>query len=378
MPWPNIAADGALLPFTAEQVNALRLETCDIRNGDHPTFELDSQGCSVRRMWFCDWNQRDNAIAYILGAANLVAGPGTPSESLSRQMPQAIPINGYSQYVAMSVESCTGARSAGINNLVAPLNVPSYDSAKLVVRYEQVFFGLGTDAEYGGISSTEYNRYTERLPSSTNTSYLSLPGSMMKYRTDSGAVPNNYTIPYNAGKVEVLKSVSYKWRRIPKDAWAVGSELYKRVYGDPTNTTIFVPPGTPAPPAGYGKIVGSPYIGTVNSVEFLGYPPGQLLYEGVDEEIVPDPVAGTYCWNLTHKWTVKANQGGPPNNPEKYGGHNYLYYGGSSSATNNGYYLAVKGNLWLYPGHIYDGACLYNERNHANLFKVGPVPNEQI
>lgn len=373
MSWPNFNGDGTLKAFNQDQIDFLELETCDIRQGDHPTLELDSQGCSVRRMFFCKWTERDNAIAYLLGA---VALAGTaPDYTLSRMMPQAFPDAGYSQYVAIAVESAKGARSAGIDDILA---IPAYTSAKLVVRYEQVFFDLGTDAEFGGLSSTEYNRYTERLPSTTETSYLSIPGAMMKYRTTSGAEPNNFTIPYNVGKPEILKRVAYKWKRIPKAAWAIGSPLYKRVFGDPSNTTIVTPPGTPAPPAGYGWVVGSPYIGTVNRVEFLGYPAGQLLFEGVDEEIVPDPVTGDYCWNLTFKWLVKAVQGGPPNAPEIYGGHNYLYYGGATSSNTNGYYLATKSNVWVYPGHIYDGACLFNERSHSNLFKVGAVPNDQI
>lgn len=387
MPWPNISANGTLSPFTTAQRSALRLQTADIREGDHPTFELDSQGCSVRRMWFCDWAQRDNAIAYLLGASSVVrsgAAAADPPESLSRIMPQAFPDAGYSQYVAMAVESCKGARSAGINDV---LGVPAYDSAKLIVRYEQVFFGLGTDAEYGGSASpTEYNRYTERLPSTSTTSYLGIPGSMMVYRTESGASPGGaspVTIPYNVGKPETLTNIAFKWRRIPKSAWGTGTPLYKRVYGDPGNTTVYVPPGVPAPPAGYGWVVGSPYIGTVNRTEFLGYPPGQLLFDGVDEEVVPDPVSGEHCWNLTLKWIVKACQGGPPNAPEQYGGHNYLYYGGKggnvSIADNNpGYYLATRAGFWVYPGHIFDGACMFNERDHSNLFKVGVVADANV
>lgn len=362
MPWPYINADGSLRPFTVDEVKALGLYTTEVEQGDHPTYELDSQGCSVRRMWFCDWLQRDNAMAYLLGASKVY---GTaPNISLSRVMPQSFPGSGWEQYAALALESVKGARSAGKDD---SSYLPAYKSAKLNVRHEQVFFGLYPDGEV-----PEYNRYVEQLPSTVETSYLSVPGSMMKYfRAGVLDPPNGVLIPYNVGRPEVLTRISYKWWRVPYEAWRPGSPLYLRVHGDPSNLTITPVTGDTT---GFGKRVGFPYIGCVSSAEMLGYPSGCALFEGVEEEIVPDPVRGFLCWNLTFKFLVK-NTASAENID---GGHNYIYYGGQAGDSRYaGYYFAAKDKFY-YNGQIPDGVTLFCERNLLNLWNVGAVADANI
>lgn len=380
MPWPssNIAGDGMLTPFTDAQLAAMKLtgtsaKTADIREGDHPAFELDSRGCSIRRTWMPPWSERDNAIAAILGGVSLRGA--FPNWELSRVMPQVFPKDGYSQYVGLAAESVKGAGGAGQNDANA---VPSYPSARITIRYEQVFFGLAPD---GAVAET--NRYVEQLPSSTEASYLSIPGSMMKYRHSLNLFPAGTLIPYNVGRPEVLSRAAYKWHRIPYEAWRPGSPLFDRVHGDPSKRTIV--PVTGAPP-GLGKVVGVPYIGCVSSAAALGYPSGYALFEGVEEEIVPDPVRGFPCWNLTYKFLIKSAQGGSQSRAENYGGHNYLFFGGGATdSALQGYYFARKDDSvlgiasnWIANGSIWDGLCLFNERNLLNLWKVGAVADALI
>lgn len=369
MSWPYFNADGSLAEFTADQVTALELKTCDIRNGDHPTFNLDALGCSLRRMWFAKWTERDKALAYLLGASALY---GTfPDYRLSRVMPQVFPDPGYEQYAAMAAEDTRGARSPGINDA---RTVPAYKSAKIIMRHEQVFFGLASDAQVAA-GFPEYNRYVERLPSTVETSYLSFPGSGMTLRSLSGTAPSGTLVPYNVGRPEALTRIAFKWWRVPYEAWVPGSPLYSRVHGNPSNTTIVPVIGAPT---GLGKVVGAPYIGCVSSAPMLGYPAGQVMFEGVEEAIVPDPVRGFPCWNLTFKFLVKSILGGTPSAPDTYGGHNYLYYGGPAAGAYSGYYLATKASTYIYPSRIWDGACLFNERNLLNLWNVGAVPDADI
>src|SRR6185295_6575030 len=283
--------------------------------------------------------------------------------------------------------SVTGAKGSGKNDAKF---IPAYPHAKIVCRHELVWWSRAADSP----GAPEYLRYTEQLPSTTETSYLSLPGSMMKYQSNLPPVlaipPLGYPIPYGIGRPEVMRRIAFKWRRIPYAAWQPTSPLYLRVHGDPSNTTTTLLPAIAGSPPGgaNSRAVGQPYIGTVNRLPLLGYPAGFLLCEGVEEEIVPDAVAGSPCWNLTFKFLVKANTGLQGVFPAGFltiyagnGGHNYLYWGGvGGDGTQAGYYFAAKGPVgtWLPNGSIPDGICLFNERDHANLWKVGAVADADI
>ncbi|HEY2911185.1 MAG TPA: hypothetical protein VGI99_13125, partial [Gemmataceae bacterium] len=164
-------SDGSIRPFTPSEIAFMRIETAGVKDGSHPSLRLDSKGCSVDREFWCDWTQRDNAIALLLGGAAL-AGTA-PNFFLSRVEPAFFPDPGYSQYFAVAAD-VMGGRSAGIDNLAT--GVPAYKKAKLKVRYEQVFF---TPAPDGVVP--EQNRYVEQLPSSIESSRLSLPGSMLAF-----------------------------------------------------------------------------------------------------------------------------------------------------------------------------------------------------
>ncbi|HEY2908674.1 MAG TPA: hypothetical protein VGI99_00420, partial [Gemmataceae bacterium] len=176
--------------------------------------------------------------------------------------------------------------------------------------------------------------------------------------TPDGTPPNNVPIPYGVGRIEAVTKVAYKWHRVPFEAWRPGSPLFDRVHGDAAGTSI-------------------PFIGTVNKLPALGYPAGYALFDGVEEEIVPDPVRGFLAWDLTYHFSIKNVVGLSSGSPIG-GGHNYLYYpgtteftGGSGVALGAGYYLAAKSKTWFANGSIPDGLSLFNERDHNQLWNVG-------
>jgi len=358
MPYP-VGPDGGFRPFTSDEVRAFELRTTDVKNGTHPSITLEpTGGASVRRSFVCKWSKRDDVIAYFLGAAGVVAGGG--AMSLTRAMPLA-PLAGmhWANYRAMAFENLEGAGSCGKDDANG---VPSYQKARFTVRFEQVFYKPQED----GVE--EYDRYVEIMPSTTETNYLTMPGSMLKYRTVPGgaAIPNKAPIPFNIGRPESTSKIGFKWWRIPQTAWQISSPLYRRVKGDPDT----------------GK---RSCIGTVNKTLFKGRPPGVLLLVGVDEEIVPDLVSGEFCFNLIYQMLEK-------NSGDVLGrgsGWNYLFFAappvGGLGVSSNGYYLASSldaiplagggftDDTWQANGSLTPGRYLYDETEFADLFEIGNV-----
>lgn len=332
--------DGSLRPFTAAEVAALDLRTTGVRDGQHPTRRLDPLGCQFVRDWFCKWDKADAAVAHLLGGARVYFDAGQGQLRLSRVMPQPVP--GHPKFLAVAVESITGANSAGRDDSTG---VPAYKDARLAVRHELTFF----DTRQDSLGFSEYERYTENLPTTTETVYLTLQGGLLNYVRPDGVgifgaglpAPHLVPIPYSIGRPETQAKVGFKWWRIPQAGWGAGKPLTTLVRGDPAA----------------GR---QPLIGTVNKVAFQGYAAGTLLLTGVDEEVVPDPVDEDYCYNLTFWFLFKPQT------------HNYLWYGGlySDGGVFNGYYLARRGSPWVATGSIPDGVCLFNERDHRLAWEV--------
>lgn len=373
-----INADGSLRPFNAAELAAMELKTAGVKDGSNPRMTLGERQNSIRCEWFCKWSQRDNAICALLGGAKYICGSAT----LSRVMPMSVP--GYPAFVAVEIESVTGTGGCGKGTD----SIPTYPKARIVVRHELVYYLLEDDA----FTITEYDRYVEVMPSTVETNYLTVPGSMITYRVAApfaAQLPGGNTIPYSIGHPETTSKIGRKWHRVPRAAWE-NSPLQKRVKGGP--------PGVDAagnPTGGRG------YIGTVNKTPILGRPSGTLLLLGVDEEIVGDatvdntndPGMGDYAYNLTYWWLEKTTGGGlwvasgvSSGGPNPFGGapparedfgHNYLYFGGvvanppvPSTTGLAGYYLATKNPEWVANGSIPDGTCLFDERDHNRLFDV--------
>lgn len=330
--------DGTIRPFSESEIEDMGIETRGVEDGSHPSYSLDPKGCSIAARYFVVFDQLDAFIAYMLGAARVYTDS---SDHVTRLIPQTFP--GKPQFAAMAVRTVGHAfveDDEGTED--APhLPVPTYEKVEVEVQFEQCFFKLTPDIADN--PDLEYDRYVELLPSTTETTYLSLPGSTMKYVTESGAgTPNGIPIPYGVGVPETKTHLAYKWWRVPRSAWdpAALTLLYKRVHGYEA-----------------GGI--RSYVGTVNKTALKGHDAGTLLFEGVEEEVVPDPVEGDFCFNLVYKFS-------------KFGpGHNNLLWAGNTAeSSDRGYFQARKTGSFEAVGSITDGKCLFDEREFRDLWSL--------
>ncbi|MDB5312916.1 MAG: hypothetical protein JWO38_7118 [Gemmataceae bacterium] len=333
--------DNSLLPFTKAQVARMNFGSPDVRDGGNPIHVREPNACSIRRTWFCAYDQVENFTAYLLGASRVAFSLSKFQPYLSRLSPQYYP--GKPRYIAMAVEECRGAQGCGIEGTDG---VPVYPAAKLVVRYEQARYIARPD----GSQQYEFERYTQKLPSSTEVNYLSLHGSCLNYLVKDGVKalglgiprPHLVPVPYSVGFPLSQSLVSWKWWRLPYDAWGPTGNcgLFERVHGNPSLGFL-------------------PYIGTVNSEQMMGYQPGQLLFLGVEEELDPDPVTDELVWNLTMKFLAKSTD------------HNWLFWPDSvSNPSPFSFYFAGRGNTYYDAWTLPDGVALFNARPHTKLWSL--------
>ncbi len=328
--------DGSIRNFTESEIDAMRIRNFGVRDGSHPTHTRSMNSSTITRAYKVDGNpdRIDDAIAYFLGGAVMTQG-----QSLSRLMPQTYP--GKSSFAAVAIESITGAGGPGIDN---DDDVPEYPDARMVVRYEHVPFVLQSDAN----TTAETQRYVQTIPSRSDVSYLTLPGGTLNYITSDNSRPDETPIPFTVGFPETQATRSFKWWRVPFLAWQPNTPLFERVYGDLEENK-------------------KPWIGTVNSQSLYGIPAGQLLFLGVEEDLVTDPLGESLCWHLTMIFLHK------PRN------HNWLYFNDVATTTTNksGYYFAGRKNAagvfqYYDTADLPDGVALFNARDHRKLFDVGP------
>lgn len=336
--------DGSCRPFTPEEVAAMGIEIIGIKDGSSPTHSRRLNSSTVRMRYRCLASAFDSGdfLAYMLGGANL-----TDDGFLSRLLPQSFP--GLPQFVATVLEDAHGYPIRRFHDVTflgeSPLGpMPAYAKMNCEVTFECVPFALLPDTG----TSSELFRYVQKLPSLSDASYLTLPGSILRYLRDPDgpnptARPNNVPIQASVGFPVVTQTVRRKWIRLPDEAWDIGTPLFNRVVGDPSNGI-------------------RSYIGTLNDRNFMGYDRWTLMYLGVDEERDLDPL-GNLVWNLTHKWLFDPQQ------------HLRKYFFETSPeliGTNNGYYFVGTKQFWpadsIAP--LPDDTTFLCERNHLNLFST--------
>lgn len=331
----RLNADGSIRPFTAEEIAAIGIETADVRDGSHPTWNRGTNATSVRRAFWYNGDMIEDFAAYMLGGAVTYTSSAIGRVAISRLMPQTFPRK--PKVAALAIEDARGARSAGKDNADG---VPTYKKGHAVVRYEHVPFRLLQDS----LGAFEEFRYVQRLPSTTEVSYLTLPGSMLQFTNQAGVGrPKGIPVPYNIGRAESQSLLKYRWTRVPFGGWGGGSALYARVYGDIEN-------GVP------------PYVGTINNQSLFEHVDGSLLYLGVEEELLTDPLGNDLCWDLTHVWLKK------PQN------HTWLYFNDPGQVPflpAPGYYQATTDGVFYATPFLPDQKALFNARDHSKLFWVG-------
>jgi hypothetical protein len=232
-----------------------------------------------------------------------------------------------------------------------PFPVPTYTDFKLSFVFQQMPFGLKDD----DFTTAETQRYWSPLKSDGQVEYMTLPGGILRYAVPPGLNPDAFPgsptggipIQYGICKPIVSSMVAFKWWRVPYGAWGANavdtSTLWTRVYGDEE--------------AGI-----EPLQGKTNKTTWQNYPPGSLLFLGIEEERELDPALLTTTWALTFKFMFKPN------------GVNYafaLQTGGTGPTNGNGWYqMTVDGARWpesLQP----DGECLFDTTEFAFLTDIG-------
>jgi hypothetical protein len=335
--------DGSIRPYTEAEIDAIEIETLGIRDGSSPTHSRRVDASTSQYQYLINPDYLDRFVAYMLGAVVQYL-PNVGSYKLSRLLPQRVPDK--PKFAFTELNSATGHQfyTDQPRGETVPIT-PGYTKLKCTVTAQMLPFDLYDDADI----TDESDRYVQTLPSQNEVSYLNLPGGIMRYKTVSGGAgkPNNVRIPYNIGFPVPTSTISRKWIRIPFESWGPGTILFNRVFGDVYEGEL-------------------PFCGSVNKYEFLGYPPGYLLYLGVEEELQMDPLGEALAWNLTHKW--QAAHLAP---------HNWKYFFSSvdSDASAQGWYFVAKDDASSYypPGSVPDNTSLFNEKDHSLLFNVGAL-----
>ncbi len=351
----NYNSDGSIRPFTPTEIDSMGIDTLGVEDGDHPTFTREVSQNTMRARYVINADQLDNFICFMLGGQVVYPSGATFSgAALSRLPPQGLSYGDvdYSNYAAVKVESATGRKILTDDTDSNDYPIPEYNWFDVTILFQQMPFNVLDDEE---ANNDETTRYLQQLPSSSQVDYLGLPGGIARYITPpsmAGVNPNGIPIPYAVGFPTALTTISYKWIRLPFATWGVNSYLYFTLFGDVQSGAIGL-------------------IGTVNSQEFLGYPPGVLLMLAPEEELVLDPTTNELSWNLTYKFLVK------------WAGHNWFYYWPAGTGTVStpggkpGWYFvnAAQLNSPYYGMWFTDATCpdfvgIFNTRNFDAAFDV--------
>ena len=342
--------DNSLRAFLPDEIAAMGIETYKIESGEHPTHSRQPSASTIRATYLVNYEQYEYFVSFMLGGSWYYEDAGGTTR-LTRLMPQTWP--GRAQYACSSIDGTEGHQFVADDNVSAQFPVPTYSQMKVDVTFQQVPFGLKTDAEIVLAGYDETQRYLQTLPSEPSTDYITLPGGCLRFIAPSGSGPTGgqpIPINHNIGFPVTGAIIKRKWWRIPFNQWGPGSRLYQLFF-----------------PSEEGSATQS-IVGTINSQPVIGYNPGQLLLLAPEEEIQSDTAgtplgADTLCWNLTFKWLLKPQ------------GHNWFWYQPAAPNTGAppagaGFYFVTNNNTWYPSSTLPDGVSLFNARDHNVCFQI--------
>lgn len=340
-----------------------------VEDGDSLTMTLTPGNPQVKRMWKGKASEYQNALTLMVGDVKL---PAVLNGYLQRWNPLRDPTfqtieakfdgaaNLDHRYYCTSVTNIKPVKWLSEVEDDHPDPAPVFPVVKTDIsnqwqyfyytaQYEKLLYPLLEDSDASTTWTWEYERNVYEQEVRLSADYISLPGGIMRYRTDTGVAPDNRAIPFNVGRVFPTLEFGVVWSRVPDDWYKPGTRLWERLYG----TDRFV---------GTLEYKNQSYVGTVNSKEFFGRPPGTLLLSGVETERRISPL-GRIEWNITLKLAYDPN------------GWNWKYFFSSHTVEGpNGFYLVLK-NGATYPAipedeNIVDGTSLYNMNDFREIFWV--------
>lgn len=343
--------DGSLLQYTEGQIAEWDIRTRGVRDGTHPRETFGPDGATCERSWFVRWEHRHSFKDWLVGKVVRYTESGSGDLLLSRLMPQTHP--DFPSWICTKVTDITGHQLIGDD----ADDMPEYTDAEVRALYEMASFLLLEDTEV----ASETARYVTSAGGpgneiQTTTDYLSMPGGVLNFLVEGGELVPPFTPPhmtpinYGFGFPVVKETFSVTWRRVPYVAFIPGSNLYTRIYGDPSTGT-------------------RPYLGAYNSTTLFDRKIGTCQLVGVEPRLLPDPDGLGWAWDIKYSFS---------HSPE---GQLAFYFfdtrrnpdGSPVTPSLSGWYQVGRGPQWYAPENVPDGTSLFVKRDlEAKLFDLNP------
>lgn len=300
--------DGSLRPFNAAEIAAMQIETTKVRDGSHPTETREIGQSTMRRTFFCKWEERFNFCAHLAGDEVCFG----PANLLSRMLPD--PTVGRHpnrpQIVCTKIESVSGhGRCLGED----ANRMPMYAKARVDAFYEHVPYDLLVDGALSLPVGSEQERYVWFGGSQAGGDSITAPGGIMRFRRDPGLpnpleVPEGVPVPYSVNVIRPTETFHMLWTRVPFEGFEPGSALHNRIYGN----------------------VVTSFIGMANSVTFLSRKAGTVQFMGLAAKLERSHTGSGQTWELNYEFLYT---------PET---HLKLRYFQAGAAFNDWYYVGSQ------------------------------------
>lgn len=350
LPVPPTNDDLSLRYYTTgelAQIDIRQRGTGEEHNHIHE--EMGPDGSGATRMYSCAWEERFAAALVMTGYAKEYTDSDSGDTLISRLLPESHPEGTKFNWVCTKVQLSPWRYLDTIDAVDFGQPMPRFERCDFTAVYELVPYQLLDDAEVDP-DLGEFSRYVIKpgFPGAdvtTEPSYLSLPGGILKYTTADGTPtpPAGVPIPYNVGFVENYVNKEYVWERVPQDVWGKGTPLYDLVHGTTATRGM---------------------IGSLNKTAFDGHPALTLMLMAPEERLLPDPSGQGYSWRIVYKMREK---------PVPFG-HLGFYFHSTASGTSalNGYYEALSSalptNINIAAAALGDKDSLFIAREFKNLF----------
>ena len=334
-----------------------------VRDGSSPRETFAPGEVAATRRFFVSWAQRYDALRYFCGYSLIepVAGGGAGRARLRRLTPQKLPDSGdvvpdnpavtnflwATRLNVVSGHRFNAKRTAQPDGAIGS----SFDLVEVEVGYERLPYMVRDDTgfdPYNGADNNEHLRFVSIGEWQMSADYISLPGGLLSYYGPLGTEGGHaQPIQFNVGKVLPIFEIPMTWHRLPEgiiDYRTGTSRWLDRIFGTASERT---------------------YIGTVNKTDFLTFPAGTLLLVGVQPRCRPS-LTNHPDFEIGLEYDVEFKFAFDPFR------HNFKYYHPpvAAGATGAGWYFAGR-TQYRTEGSIPDNDALFDERDFADLFKVG-------
>lgn len=325
-----------------ETIDTWDIREAGVRDGTSPTERFQVTDSGATRTLTCKWQHRRDVAAWLLGRSAIWDDDGTTK--LTRLAPQRHP--DHDALVATRISSVKGLKFTGSAVPIVgdtytfnSAQINRFERAVLEVEYEHSSVSYLADDE---VAESEVERWLSLDSTEPAAEALQLPGAVMRYLRETGTdAPHNIAIPFNSAVIVPQEIRQVTWFDVPYECYVPNSPLWDRLYYGGSDE-------------GEG---GRPYLGSINAVEFLGFPSGTLLLDRVIPKRRRSPL-GEWVWDLTFSITFKPS------------GWNWVYYW-DKTATNSGwYFVGPADGEHHYASTVPDGYSLYHARDLHKLFNV--------